>query len=244
MGRYGPRVADLANFVADALARLPTEENQNLTLTAETIGAPPPELETERLLLKGSFPGRVIHPSNTRLDLVDFFADRPTYRALGLLIFATIFHQTRVQLHLDCSEGTHLNGVSITDLVIDSRRDQEEPYADELVVRPFSYGYWPVPSRERHPLYEPTLNQREMPWIIWSNEQDMVITEQEWQRRSFVYGFGEMFAAARLAGLFLDIGLPGSQSTEFVLEGPTTGTQSLSAMSAEARIWVGYDYSP
>lgn len=106
---------------------------------------------------KGSFPGRTYHPSNTRLDLVDFFADRPTYRALGLLIFATIFHRSRVQLHLRSPEGTHLNGVTITDLVIDSQREQEEPYADELVVLPNSYGYWPVSLRELHPLYEATL---------------------------------------------------------------------------------------
>lgn len=81
-----------------------------------------------------------------------------------------------------------------------------------------------------------------MPWIIWSNEQDMVITEQDWATRSLVYGFGGMFAAARLAALFLDIGLPDNKRTEFVLEGPA-GSQSLSPMSAEARIWVGYDYS-
>src|SRR5580692_7333200 len=78
-------MTDLATFFAAALADLPTAAHENLTLTAATTGEPPPELETDRLLLKGSFPGRVYHPSNTRLDLVDFFADRATYRALGLL---------------------------------------------------------------------------------------------------------------------------------------------------------------
>ena len=70
----------------------------------------------------------------------------------------------------------------------------------------------------------------------------MLAAEADRRTRDVVYGFGEPQAAATLAALLLDFGLPGSGRVEVHLEG-ALGFQGVSAHSAEARLWIGYGYS-
>ena len=232
---------DLLDAYRAHLAELPSSEDDTLTLTGEFTGAPAAEMTSETLVLKASFPGAVYE--TVRCDAVDFFADKATYRALGVLVFATIFHRARTVVHLS-SDQHCLHGTSITKLVIDSSREDPEPMPSELVCVPTAFGYWPEAPTSRHPLYhERRRPLAALPRIWWSNDDDLPgATEAEWLSRSVVYGFGEPDAAARMAALFLDFGLPHNSRTEANLEGPA-GYQSVSVLSAEVRLWVGYGYS-
>ena len=78
--------------------------------------------------------------------------------------------------------------------------------------------------------------------MIFTNEDGMCVNDEQRAARDVVKGFGSPRGACTLAALLLDIGLPGTERTEFCLEGPA-GFQSLVPMSAEGRIWVGYDYT-
>jgi hypothetical protein len=222
------------------LAELPTSEDDELILTAEFTGAPPAELSSDRLVLKAHFPGRTY--GVVRYDLVEFFADGPTYRALGLLVFAAVFHRARTVVHL-VGDDRGTTGSPITELVVDASRDTADPLPGELFSVPTSFGYWPAAIEGLHPLYrERSRRIRSLPRILWTNAEDMVITERDWQTRSVVRGFGEAEAAARLAALLLDFGRSASAYTRIDLEGPA-GFESVDADSAEVRFWLGYDYA-
>ena len=233
---------DLLDAYRAQLAALPSADDDDLTLTGDFTGAPPAEVTSETLVLKARFPGRIYE--TVRYDLVEFFADKATYRALGLLVFATIFHRALSVVHLAGDQHCCLHGTSITKLVIDSRRQDPDPMPSELVCVPTAFGYWPAPPSSSHPLYDDERHRPRtaLPTIRWSDEDDMPTTEADFQTRSVVYGFGEPAAAARMAALFLDFGLPHNTRTEANLEGPA-GYQSVSAWSAEACLWVGYGYS-
>ena len=236
---------DLGTFFGELLDDLPTNEESSLVLTAATLPVPPPELETDRLAVEARFPGHIY--GSTRYDSVNFFADRRTYRALGLLAFASILHASRTVLHLR-HELVHDDATQIVKLVVDSS-EYAEAYPSQLVLVLKAYSYWPKPPASQHPLYfdvrdvgAPGVAQGPLPELIWSNEDDLLVTDDDWRTRSVVHGFGRPPGAARLAALLLDLGLPAGELTEARLEGPA-GYQSVTEVSAEACFWVGYDYS-
>jgi hypothetical protein len=231
---------DLLETYEAQLAALPSDEDDTMTLTGVFTGPPPPEATSDRLVLKANFPGHT-YPA-VRYDAVDFHADKVTYRALGLLVFATIFHRACSVVYPSGDSPGLTGGTAITKLVIDSRREDTEPWGSELVSVPTAFGYWPSLPQLNALYCEALPHRAALPMLKWSNDDDMLITESDWQTRSVVYGFGEPDGAARLAALFLDLGLPGNTRTRVNLEGPA-GYQSLSADSAEARLWIGYDYS-
>ena len=235
-------MVDLREFAAPVLHELAIVHERTIVITPEMTGAPPGEIASDGLVLRARFPGHVYHPS-TRVDLVDFFADKPTYRALGVLLLATIFHRSSTTIELEPHpDAEHLNGTRITKLIVDSTRESPDPYASELLLVPTAFGYWPQPSRARHPLHEEGA-QRPLPEVTWSNDDDMLIADVDWETRSVVRGFGEIGAAARVAELLLDIGLPATERAEYVCEGPAGGAQTVTPRSAELRLWVGYDYA-
>ena len=85
--------------------------------------------------------------------------------------------------------------------MIDSSRDDSEPWFSELVSVPIPFGYWPsLPNL--NPLYDEHErlghhHSTALPGLKWSNDHDDLVTESDWQERSVVYGFGEPEAAAR-----------------------------------------------
>ena len=90
----------LEDHFSKIAAQLPTDPETNLTLSAANCPALPDELETDQLLLRASPLGRN-YGDSARYDLLDFFAEKPTYRALGLMLFSGLFHQNpEVTLHL------------------------------------------------------------------------------------------------------------------------------------------------
>jgi hypothetical protein len=178
------------------------------------------------------------HPSSTRWDAVEFWGDGPTYRALGLLVFGTLFHRSRSVLHLREPRRAESAAAPIERLVVDGT--VRGPSVSELVLHPVAYGYWPSTSRTRHPFHEPCLPRRQRPQLIWSNDENMLSADPGSEARPVVHGFGAAEGAARIAALFLDFGLPGSERHEASLEGPA-GNHSVTDLSAEARLWLGYD---
>src|SRR5260370_7961068 len=81
----------LENHFSNIAAQLPKEPETNLTLCAANCPDLPDELETDKLLVRASPLGRN-YGDSARYDLLDFVADKPTYRALGMLLFSGLFH--------------------------------------------------------------------------------------------------------------------------------------------------------
>jgi hypothetical protein len=203
----------------------------------------PPELETEKLVIRGMPEGHG-YSDSVRAEVIDIFAEKTTFRALGLLAFSSIFHSTRTIVHLKEVDAEHLGGQSITSVVVDDpRREDPRPGVSELWCVPNAYGYWPTIRTQLNPLYDMRGDtgdewRRNLPEVIWSDE-----SQRQWpssEPRTMLHGFGLANGAAKFAALLLDIGLPDSNRNQFNLEGPA-GYQSVTSQSAEVRLWIGYD---
>jgi hypothetical protein len=239
-------VETLTSWAAAAIGRLPTVEGEELVLTGAVTGRPPAELTTDGLVLRGRWPGHTYHDTatgaETRCDGIDFFAENPAYQALGLLLFAALFHQSTTAVRLTRAADRHLNGRPIQRLVVDATPGRPDPGPDELVTIPSAYGYWPSPIDGRHPLAGCVADPwSTMPTLAWSNDEQMLVSDRDWETRDVVYGFGSALGTARLAAVLLDFGRSENDRTEFDLEGPV-GAWSVTPQSAEARFHIGYEY--
>ncbi|MEQ1883938.1 MAG: hypothetical protein ABL967_02685 [Bryobacteraceae bacterium] len=228
----------LEDHFSKIAAQLPTDPETNLTLCATNCPVLPEELETDKLLVRASPLGRN-YGDSARYDLFDFFADKPTYRSLGLMLFSSMFHGNDI-VTLNLTHGeTSVNKIVVKKQVSEAAN----PGVSELVMLPVSYGYWPEELKSRDPLHRSQrANHDDLPWMELTNEHLMCVSDAEFANRAVAHGFGNPMRTATLAALFLDIGLPGTTQTEFHLEGPS-GNQSVAIGSAEARIWVGFDYA-
>ena len=102
----------------------------------------------------------------------------------------------------------------------------------------------------RHPWAADTLNVRDLPNLLLTNWDDMVITEEEFAQRDTIVGFGNDRGAIRFAALLLDIGASENDQTEIDLEGelgfrgvaPGSVEVQLTTPGAERWICIGPDY--
>jgi hypothetical protein len=235
---------ELDQLYRDALDLLPTEEETSLTLDARMCPVPPAELESAGLIVRGIAEGH-IYSDSVRVEVVEFFAEKETYRALALLIFSSLFHSARTVLHLRHEDAPDLGGMPVATVVVDDpRRPYPEPFPSELRLVPVAYDYWPRVRTGLNPVhdeYATGLARRPtLPEVVWSNDDGTWAPSQT--PRTTVHGFGLAEGAATFAALLLDIGLPGSLRTRFCLEGPA-GYQSVTSHSAEMRLWIGHTYS-
>lgn len=213
-------MTSLDEFVADLLPKIPTAENNEIVLNPLNCPRPLAELETDRLKAM-AWPLGHSYGDSARYDTVHFFADKQTYRALGLLLFSAVFHpNSRSTLQLHHQEAT------VKQIVIEcSISSPENPMPSELVLLPAAYGYWPDIPEDRHP-FTPwsrrghRLSPDELPFMELTNETGGCASEQQFATRKVIRGFGGPEGSAALAALFLDFGLPETKRIQFDLEGP------------------------
>jgi hypothetical protein len=238
----------LEELFEDVLAQLPAEPEAKITLNANNCPCPPNEILTRRLRMVARSRSRFYGDSSCH-DLVHFFADKLTYRRLGLLLFASVFHpKHQVTLYPGHPEST------VTKLRMKCElKDPSSSALRGLANTSAAYGYHAAPVGHIHPLckddsriegnYGPYANRAAylLPFLNLTNEDGRCGNPEELAARSVVDGFGGAEATATLGALFLDIGLPQTEVTEFYLESPS-GNWSVAIGSAEARLWIGYDY--
>lgn len=237
---------ELESIFEDLLAQVPVEEQKELVLNAAVCPQPPLELVTDRLKVL-ALGMRTRYGESAWCDTVDFFADKTTYRRLGLLLFSSVFHPNRQVTLLLRHPNTEVTRIRI-ECSVD---DVAQPSPNRLVQMPVAYGYWGNPVEARHPMsYEdwrvsghraaPRASY-DLPYLQLTNEDGCCVNEEQVRTRDVVDGFGGPDATVTLAKLLLDIGLPQTELTEFDLESPA-GYWGVAIGSAEMRLWVGYKY--
>jgi hypothetical protein len=229
-------VTDLLSLTAELRERLPTDEQVELVFDTSNLPDPPAELAAPTLVMESG--GRHVY-THVTYEMIEFFASRETYRALGVLVLACVLHQKRTRL--DLRGGPH--GPSVGEIVTTLEVDGVSPGAgaNRLSQLPSSFEYWPRPDRGRLPFHDEHLDERDTPALGGPQDWELDAAASA-DKQVLVKGFGSMTGTANLACLFLDIGLaPQNGNQEFCLEAPII-TGGVAADSAEARFWVGYDY--
>jgi hypothetical protein len=224
-------VCDLERVFDSLACRVPTDAsgNDSLTFFSATLPIPPTILMTDRLII-----GKRRHQYNSyyRADSLVWQAQKPTYRHLGLLILSVVFHEAvdRVQVDLLHPES------DIKHLVV------EYPYPRELPVgystRPYAFEYFPC-AAEKHPWYHTTLAEpkHDLPCFFLTNLDDTVVSDEQWEKRDTVRGFGSDEANVRFAELLVNASRPDSEVDEYELEGEG-GFRGVGPQSAEVMLFL------
>jgi hypothetical protein len=196
----------------------------------DSIGCPESPVVTDRLVIRKGF---FSYGPSIRVDRLHFFAEKPAYRRLGLLILACVFSSTISKVRL----GLNHPRSELRSIHIES----------EKAAHRSDFGYFEAPHHLLHdcgptknsyyPLARSSSQDRDLPEFLLTNEKEICETEEEWRRRDTLKGFGTHWGAVTLARLLIDMSIPETEQNEFILES-YPGHKSIAPWSVEACFWL------
>lgn len=214
---------DLHHFLGPIADSLPTEERQSFRFSASSFGEIPSLLETKQLVITK---GHHDYGGASRVDALSFFAQKDTYRELGLLVLAVVFRPggTRIRLALTNPAS------NIQNLVVEYEGLTKRGFAYR--TKPDHFLFFPG-NVDKHPWIYQRLDLFSLPTFKLTNVKDSVVTDDDWAQRDTVVGFGNDDGSVQLAELLLRFGSPQNQTIEIMLEGEG-GFRGVGRFSAEA----------
>lgn len=204
----------------------PVGENESYTFTSESLPVPPSQIETQNLYItKGS---HVYHPA-FKIDSIGFNARKETYRYLGLLILAAIFHPqpSEIIVKLNHPESDILN------LIIQYKHIDLVTLYSGYWTKPFYFQYYPELTW-KHP-FDKCIDPQHLPCFSLTNVEDFQNSDDDWKKRDTVRIFGSDTGLVRFAELLLNAALPQNEQDDYALEGEM-GFRGVGIRSAEATL--------
>ena len=164
------------------------------------------------------------------VDAVSIEADKATLARLGLLMLSSVLHrlESRITVHL-----THPRS-KIRTLIIDPTHFRAGA-SGWLQVLAQSFHYVPAEVCKLSWQFETHFTPWELPVLSLTNEQEMLIHPEDFERREVAIGFGSMEGTCRLAELFMNASRPSNKQLEFALE-CEVGIRGVGPGSAEMSI--------
>ncbi len=196
---------DVEKLYKTTLNSLPNEVGiQEFLISAETLRVPSNFLSTDKLCIV-----KTVHEYDSlRVDKLLFYANKRTYRALGLLIFAGLFsEQSESTLQLT---STHSD---ITSIKIKFDKPGLKDVFPGFTAKPFAFSYWPV-EVQIHPWLNLEVHDFELPSVILTDHDSNTVPG----KGNIVEGFGADRGAAMFAELLLNIGRPENNCDRVELE--------------------------
>lgn len=190
----------------------------------QSLPVPPPELDSSRVFFR-----KIARDYNGwhRVDCLALFVDERTARALGLHLLACAFHDPESSVLRIRSEWSEVQR-----LVYRARWPEDDPPLG-LVQRPASFRYVPSASK-KHPWLQES-DPASLPLLALSNENEVVLSDDEWHARDTVFVESGAVGTVRLAELLLNASCPGNTVREYELESDA-GFRGVAPMSAELRL--------
>ncbi len=181
--------------------------------------------------------GHCYHPGNLTYPVVALCGPKGTFRGLGLVLLASVFHQAHQRIEIDVTniDSVESTKTRVTQLRIqlDWGRRDEEPNAGQIIVDPIAYKYFPR-SRRKWPWSgdEIPADLSHLPMAYFGDDEGFEVRSD---RPAFVYGFGGIEGSIRIAELLLDVSQEGNAEFEFDLESEM-GCRGVAPGSAEISI--------
>lgn len=162
-----------------------------------------------------------------RVDLINIFADKTAYEALGLAIVSTFLSNeeksTTIKILNPLSEIIEIEIIAVRRKILSA----------EFV--PVKFSYFPdVPNK--HP-WDKDIDSYDLPTTKLTRLSGSLLSESDWLSRNKLVGFGNSQGMLRMAQLLLDISRPTFRRCEIALE-CNAGNQGVSPASAEVRLWL------
>ena len=219
---------DLTRDFGDLANRVPTDpvEYVDFVFSRENVPPPEPELATDRIVVKKTPRD---YNSHYRVDFLQVFADRITYRRLACWILANLFHPEPVQSTLRLVHPASEIRTVIARFEHPALADPPLGYS----TLPFAVHYFPAVF-SKHPWLDDKVDVWDLPLFQFTNRKEATLTEADWAGRDTLIGFGSGDAFARLAELLLNAGCPWNEVLEMDLESEA-GFRGVAPRSAEIR---------
>ncbi len=214
---------------ASAMARLPDFSGEESMIWPNSLAPLPERLSSKHLCMSAS---RHTYAPAYEVDLIVFGAPKGTYRALGLLIIASIFEDRDVIIELNQNiDSLLITSQALNNHVIPNARLRLEGF--EYFPQKVTQVPW-----ERASFLDPYT----LPWFCIASAADLELEISS--DAKVASGFGSMAGSLRLAQLFLDLSQPTNDCVEVCLE-VEGGNRGVAPLSCEARFWlpgsIGYD---
>jgi hypothetical protein len=103
-------------------------------------------------------------------------------------------------------------------------------------VKPHSFRYQ-FEEVSKHPWKRETLDLRDLPCFWLTKRQASVVTDEDWQSRDTLIGFGSAVGSIRFAELLLNASDSQNRVDEYNLEGPW-GIYGVGRYSAEVKLFL------
>jgi len=218
---------DLQKYFGEMANALPAEGRQESTFSSGEFTQVPDYLETHQLVIKK---GHHDYEGASRVDALHFFAQNQTYQHLGLLILSVVFRSGGSRTHLVLTDPES----TVRNLIVEYKGFTQRGF--EYRTRPDHFFFFPG-KVEKHPWMHQHIDLFNLPTFRLTNLKEFVVTEDDWDQRDTVTGFGNDDASVRLADMLLKLGSPSNETNEVVLEGEG-GFRGVGIHSAEASFYL------
>lgn len=235
----------LEDFARDVGVSLPTiEADEGFTLSAQVLPQPLPVLQTSRIVgIRHAHQYNESYP----VELIDLYTDKETCRALGLLIFATLFHSEPATVRIDLTHETDERVLASMGadpwttpryLMIEyGHLNEEEVSPGRLWQKPTYFSHWPEEPHKHPWVYAgrtPPADPYDLPAANLTNLDRLT---GPCDVRDTLAGFGSVQGTAALAELLLNISEPSVSQNEYALESEV-GFRGVAPGSVELRLFL------
>ncbi|HET6840108.1 MAG TPA: hypothetical protein VFK06_00215 [Candidatus Angelobacter sp.] len=217
---------DLQRHFAELERTVPNNERQECTFTSASFAELPGILETDKIVIRKGH----VNYDDARVDRLQFFASKSTYRELGLLILSVVFRSGGSRVHVTLTEPSS----AIRNLVVEYRGNTTRLSGHETIPQKFTFYPQQI---ETHPWTRQNPDVFGFPRFALTNMRQFVVSEEDWTNRDTVMGFGNDDVSVRFADLLLNFGSPQNEINEVVLEGEG-GFRGVGVHSAEAAFYL------
>lgn len=220
---------DLQTIYSYVASQLPsrTDGYESIALLSKNLPLPPSKMTTDNLYIL-----KTDHVYNDwfKVDKLWFFAQKETYRYLGLLILSVVFHRvSQVQVRLSHPHS------EIKSLIVEYAYRNINELTAGYHTQPFAFEYYPQ-LPDKHP-FDRCVLPKDLPCFELANSKKLNFTDDDWKQRDTVKIFGSDAGLVLSAELLLNLSLLHNEQDEFELEGEN-GFRGVGIGSAEAQLFL------
>lgn len=184
-----------------------------ITFSASVLPAPAETMRTDLLICRKTHHH---YGDAARVDLVQLYAGHRTCQLLGLWILSMVFHEQPVRSALSLGHEASTIKTVICDFKHGGTFWGEDINGYDLA--PVRYRHF-LSRPRRHPWTYDNVPVRDLPDVLLTNESELLLTEEDYQQRDTLIGFGNDRGAVRFGALLLDVGAAEDEPKEVDLEG-------------------------
>jgi hypothetical protein len=117
---------NLHDYFAEMARTVPVNENKSFTFTSQSFLGVPDQLEADQLVIRKTH----LYYEGSKVDRLQFFAPKATYREFGLLILSVVFRPQPSRVHVVLTNRSS----NIKNLIVEYRKHGARIRTPDLAI--------------------------------------------------------------------------------------------------------------